>query len=137
MHEAMPYQIHWEPRGVYRRYFGDVTIDERRESFDAICSDPRFDALRYTITDYRDAQAYEITTMATAEIAALHVGPQITNPRIVMAAVATRPDIVAAIQEFIELRFTPRPYRIFDSPEAARAWIASLHPEVHFEATNR
>ena len=88
---VVPYSLTWEPAGVYRRYFGDVTIDERTASFDAICGDPRFDALRYTITDDLDVTSYEVTDEATAEIAARHIGPLITNASICMAAVATRP----------------------------------------------
>jgi hypothetical protein len=119
----MPYSLTWETYGVCRRYIGDVTIDERRESFDAICSDPRFDDLRYTITDYSAVDGYEVTSDATAEIAALHIGPLRTNPRIAMAAVTTRPDIIAAIQDFISHGFTAAPYRIFPTLDEARQWI--------------
>lgn len=119
----MPYRLTWELYGVHRRYYGDVTIAERRASFDAICGDVRFDDLRYSITDYLDVDAYEITAKATAEIAALHVGALSTNPRIAIAAVATRLDIVAAIQEFIDFGFTAAPYRIFSSEARARRWL--------------
>ena len=118
----MPYQLTWEAAGVDRRYLGDVTIAERRASFDAICGDPRFDNLRYTITDYLAVDAYEVSRDATAEIAVLHVAPLRTNPRIVMAAVAVRPDIVAAIQTFVALRYTAAPYRIFPTLDEARRW---------------
>jgi len=118
----MPYRITWEAQGVYRQYLGDVSIAERRASFEAICADRRFDDARYTITDYLDVAAYEITSEATAEIAALHIGPLRTNPRIVIAAVATRPDVVAAIREFIDHGFTAAPYRVFATLPAARSW---------------
>lgn len=119
----MPYSLTWEPFGVYRRYLGDVTIAERRTSFDAICGDRRFDDLRYVITDYLDVAGYEITTEATAEIAALHVGPLRTNPCIEIAAVATRPDIVAAIRDFIAHGFTMAPYLVFPTLGEARRWV--------------
>ena len=119
----MPVEITWEPRGVYRRYFGHVTIEERRRSFDQICADPRFDELRYAITDYLGVDDYEITSQATKEIAALHIGPSLTNTNIVIAAVVVDPRIVAAIEHFISLRFTGQPYRIFPTVAAARAWI--------------
>lgn len=125
----MPYDHTWEPRGVYRRYFGAVTIAERRQSFDQICADPRFDDLRYTITDYLDVESYEITEQATMEIAAMHVGPTRTNPRIVIAAVAVDERIIGAIQHFISLQFIAQPYRIFATEEAARAWIAEEAPD--------
>ena len=122
----MPYKLTWEPSGIYRQYSGDVSIAERRASFDEICGDSRFDDLRYAITDYLTVREYEVTRNATAEIAALHIGPLATNPRIVIAAVAERPDIVSAIQEFIDHGFTRATYRIFSSVDEARQWIKSV-----------
>jgi len=124
----MPVEIIWEPRGVYRRYFGRVTIEERRRSFDEICADPRFDALRHAITDYLDVDDYEITDQATKEIAALHIGPWMTNPNVVIAAVVVNPQIVAAIEHFISLKFAGHSYRIFPTLAAARAWTDSTSP---------
>jgi hypothetical protein len=126
--QVMPYELTWEPSGVYRRYMGDVSIAERRASFDEICADRRFDTLRYTITDYLAVGRYETSQRATAEIAAMHIGPLITNPRIAIAAVAVRPDIVAAIGEFMDHGFTRAPYRIFGSVEEARHWIDAGSP---------
>lgn len=119
----MPFDLTWEPRGVLRRYFGVVTIAERLRSFELICGDPRFDALRFSITDYRDVVDYEIDEMATAEIAALHVAPSLTNPNIVLAAIVTDERIMAAIRHFVSLGFTAQPYEIFADEAAARAWI--------------
>ena len=124
----MPYEITWERGGAYRRYFGRVSIEERRRSFDEICADPRFDELRYAITDYLGVDDYEITSQATQEIAALHVGPWLTNPNIVIAAVVVDPQIVAAIEHFISLKFTKHPYRIFPTLAEARAWVGMNAP---------
>lgn len=120
----MPFELNWEPHGVYRRYFGDISIVERRRSFDQICADARFDDLRYAITDYLHVDSYEITRQATEEIAALHIGPSLTNPNIVIAAVVTDERIIAAIQQFISLRFTSQPYRIFQTLDEARQWTS-------------
>lgn len=122
----MPYTITWEPLGVYRAYHGDVPIAERRASFDAICADPRFDRLQYAITDYLAVRRYEVTQDATAEIAALHVGPLITNPRLVIAAVADQPEVLAAIADFKRHGFADAPYQVFRTPAEARRWIATL-----------
>ena len=119
----MPYKLTWERSGIYRQYYGDVTVFERRASLNAICSDPRFDGLRYAITNYLEVNSYEVREDATVEIAALHIGPLRTNPRIVIAAVADRPDIVADIQHFIKLQFTAAPYRLFSTLDQARRWI--------------
>lgn len=122
----MPYQLTWEPEGAYRQYFGRVLIAERMASFDAICSDPRFDALRYCITDYLGATTYEVDEQATMEIAARHIGAVYTNPGIVIAAVAIDPVVIGAIEHFKALNFIRNPYRTFPTLADARAWVASL-----------
>lgn len=123
----MPVEILWEPGGVCRRYFGVVTIAERRHSFAQVCSDERFDELRFAITDYRDVEVYETSLQATEETAALHIAPLLTNPKILLASVATDERVVAAIQHFISLGFISQPYRVFPTMEEARAWIAHAH----------
>lgn len=120
----MPYTITWEPEGVVRRYLGKMTIAERQQSFDEICSDPRFDSLRYALTDYLSVTDYEVDPAATEEIAAMHTGAMLSNPSIVLAAVAMRPDVIAAIRHFISLRFVQQPYELFGDEPSARAWIA-------------
>jgi len=129
----MPYELTWEPRGVYRRYFGHVTIAERRESLERICADRRFDRLLYTITDSLGAQSYQVSDEDTRETAALHVGPLVTNPNIVMAAVAVDERIVAAIRHFISLGFTRQPYRLFSTVAEARDWIEQVTSLRHTE----
>jgi hypothetical protein len=125
---GMPYTLSWEPRGVYRKYFGDVSIAERAHSLERICADPRFDDLCYTITCYLDVQRYEATPDDTRGVAALHIGPLATNPRIILAAVATRPDILSYIEAFKATGFVRRPYGVFDTLPEARAWIERTHP---------
>jgi hypothetical protein len=124
----MPFELTWEPRGVHRRYFGDVTIEERERSFDLICGDPRFDGLRYAITNYLEVVSYEVTPQATEEIAARHIAPLVTNPHIIMAAVVVDATIVEAIRHFISLNFITQPYRSFATEREARAWIEGFVP---------
>lgn len=121
----MAYRINWEPEGVYRRYFGDVSIAQRRASLAAISGDHRFDGLRYAITEYLDVAAYEATPESTAEIAAMHVGPLFTNPQLLIVAVADRADILASIHDFMRHGFIKAPYRVFSQMPEARAWLAT------------
>lgn len=124
----MPYRLTWEPFGVYREYFGDVTVAERRASLDAICADPRFDSLQYAITDFLAVRSYEASPVTTAEIAALHIGPLLTNPRMLIAAVTDRPDVLASIEDFKRFGFTSAPYRAFATLAEARAWVDPGRP---------
>lgn len=122
----MPYTLEWQPRGLYRRYFGNLTLAERRASLQAIVTDERFDALRYVITDYLDVQAFEDEESATLESAAQHIGPALTNWRILAAAVATRPDILASLATFKANAPPGLRYEIFATEAEARAWIAAM-----------
>ena len=126
----MPYTLSWEHRGVYRKYFGDVSIEERAQSLERICADPRFDDLSYTITCYLDVQAYEATPEDTRGAAALHIGPLMTNPGIILAAVAVRPDILDYIDAFKATGFVRQPYGVFPTLQEAREWIARTHAEL-------
>lgn len=128
----MPYTLHWEPEGVLRRFHGQVTVAERQQSLAAICADPRFDRLRYAITDYLDVSEFGGTAQDTEEIAALHVAPLITNPGIVIAGVATHPVVLADIARFQALGLIgDQPYQVFATVAEARAWIAQ-HPRPRF-----
>jgi hypothetical protein len=120
----MPYKLVWERAGVYRHYHGHVTVAERRASLDLICGDHRFDDLRYALTNYLDVEGYETTPEATAEIAAMHIGPMFTNPQILIVAVAQREDILACIAEFQRHGFIRAPYVVFPTLPEARDWIA-------------
>lgn len=123
----MPYELQWEPQGVYRRYYGHVTIDERQHSFNEICADPRFKDLLYTITDYLAVESYEITPEATEDIASQHSLPLLRNPNIIIAAAVLDKQIVGAIEHFIAVKRFSQPYRMFPSVEAARAWVTQGH----------
>lgn len=122
----MPYELTWEPGGVVRRYVGAMTVAERQRSFEQICGDPRFDSLRFAITNYLDVTSYEVEPKATEEIAALHIAPLVTNPHLAIAAVAVDPVVLEAIRHFISLDFIGAPYRVFSTEQEARRWLAAL-----------
>lgn len=48
----MPFDLVWETRGVFRKYFGDFTAEEFLRSFRIVHGDERFDGLRYVINDF-------------------------------------------------------------------------------------
>jgi hypothetical protein len=122
----MSFTLTWESGGVHRKFFGAVSIRERLDAFSRICADVRFDSLRFAITDYLEVTDYETTEAATEEIAAMHIAPLRTNPRIAIAAVATRADIQNAVRQFRGLQFTTQPYGLFSTEEAARLWIQAV-----------
>jgi hypothetical protein len=126
----MAFELNWEPRGVYRVFREHVTVEDRRHSLQAICADRRFDDLLYTITDYLEIDSFDYSKEANSEIAALHIGPMWTNPKILIATVAADAALVASVTEFISLGFIKSPQRIFETVESARAWIQHSHPSL-------
>ncbi len=54
----MPYQVNWESRGVYTRYYGHVTGADMRGNIEDVCRDERFEQHRYHILDFSDATEF-------------------------------------------------------------------------------
>lgn len=126
----MSFELNWQPKGVYRVFHGHVTVEDRRQPLEAICADRRFDDLLYTITDYLAIDSFDYSREANSELAALHIGPVWTNPKIFIATVAVDAALVASVTEFIALGFIKSPQRIFDTVATARVWIQHSHPSL-------
>lgn len=124
----MSFELIWEPGGVVRRHDGHVSIAERLKSLERICTDPRFDDLRFCITNYLGVLSFESTPEAVAELAAMHIAPARTNPNILIATIAVHPDAVVAERQFIALGYIDLPHQLFSTMDDARAWIASSRP---------
>ena len=120
----MPYDLDWEPVGVYRRYHGQLTDLERRTSLAAIWRDRRFDDLRYAITDFLAVTTFEEHPAATEELAALNIAPLLSNTRLVLAAVAVDPQHLRYIERIKAAGFIGVPYEVFATLPEARRWVA-------------
>jgi hypothetical protein len=123
---TMPYRIRWEGHGVYRRFFGVITVAEFREANKEMRSDVRYEGIRYIISDYLDAQpAQEITEQdlkAYARKERLHF---YDSPDIVQAIVTTDPKNVKFARYYESLGISPYCTADFATVADARAWIAS------------
>ncbi len=123
---TMPYRIRWEGHGVYRRFFGVITLAEFREANREMRSDVRFEGIRYIISDYLEAQpATDITERdlrAFAERERVHF---YDSPDTVQAIVATDPKNVRLARYYESLRVSPYCIADFATVADARAWIAS------------
>jgi hypothetical protein len=124
----MPYRIRWEGHGVYRRFFGVLTLAEFREAYEEMCSDVRYEGIRYIISDYLECQpGPDITERDLKAFAELERLRFYDSPDTVQAMVATDPKTVAYVQYYESLRVSPYCMRDFTTVAEARQWIAS-HP---------
>jgi hypothetical protein len=120
----MPFVIHWETQGVYRKYHGHVGGDELLASIQHIEADDRFDHIRYVINDFLAVAGHDVSTAKLRLIAAIDKAATLSNPNIRVAIVTTGAPILTLAQHYVAAA-PPYPTEIFPSVAAARAWIAT------------
>lgn len=122
----MPYRLRWEGHGVYRRFYGLITREEFRDAYEEMCSDVRYEDIRYIISDYLEARPdpnlTERDLTAQAEFERLRF---YDSPDTVQAMVGTDPKIVAYIRYYESLGISPHCLADFATVAEARHWIAS------------
>ncbi len=103
----MPYRIRWEGHGVYRRFFGVITLAEFREANKEMRSDVRYEGIRYIISDYLEAQpAPDITERDLRDSRRERVHFY-DSPDTVQAIVATDPKNVKFARYYESLGVSP------------------------------
>ena len=122
----MSFETIWEEKGIYWKYKGILTGDDLLQSNMSIYGDSRFDKLRYQLIDMLDVESFDFDTEAMEEVTAMDVGASQTNPRLIVAVVATH----VQAKRIVELYKTttggaPWETELFESVEEARAWITS------------
>jgi len=119
----VPYQVRWEPHGVYSRYYGNVTGDDMRRHIEEVCKDERFEQHRYNILDFSDATEFNPTEREFLINSGVLIGAAFTNHQVLIAAVVTRENVRAALERFHSLGVSPYEAKIFPTVAEARKWI--------------
>ncbi len=119
----MPYEVSWELHGVYSRYYGNVTGEDMRRHIEEVCKDERFDRHRYNILDFSDATDFSPTERELLINSGVLIGAAFTNHQVLIAAVVTRQNVLAALQRFHALGVSPYVAKIFPTVAEARKWI--------------
>ena len=118
----MPYELTWEPEGVYWKYTGDLTGQEIIEATSLIYGDSRFDDLRYKLVDFMEMENIIMTRDDVALIAYQHRAAELSNPS-VSTAIVMRPGCNLA--ETFASFFTDSNWevKIFDNLDEANLWL--------------
>jgi len=119
----MPYQMIWEPRGVYTRYSGNVTGADMLGNIEDVCRDARFEQHRYHILDFSDATDFVATEREMLVNCGVLVGAAFVNHQVLVAAVVTRENVRAALERLHALGVSPYEAKIFPTVAEARKWI--------------
>ena len=121
----MPCTITWEPKGVYSKFAGAVGIDDLFQMMRSVAADPRFDDIRYQITDFLDVSNQALTPEEIEEAAALDFAHSLSNPRFLHAAVAQDARVLALLRHWVSVSATPERIACFTTVEEARRWITA------------
>ena len=108
---------------MYSRYFGNVTGEDMRRHIEEVCKDERFEQHRYNILDFSDATDFGPTERELLINSGVLIGAAFTNHQVLIAAVVTRPNVMAALERFHALGVSPYVAKIFPTVAEARKWI--------------
>ena len=128
----MAYRVRWEGHGVYRRFYGTVSTADFRGAYDEITGDPRYEDIRYVLSDYLEAQRDPVDTEPdAAAFAHLEQLKFFNNPDIVHAAVVSDEKALVHMPCFKPASLPSCPVGVFPTVDAARHWIAT-NPRRHW-----
>jgi hypothetical protein len=124
----MPYEAFWEEKGIYWKFKGVLTGGELLQANMDIYGDPRFDRMLYQINDLLDVETFDVAAEIMEEITIMDFGASQTNPRLLVAVVATH-EGARRLNDLYETAVGSAPWetKLFESVEEARAWIAAKH----------
>lgn len=125
----MPYQTHWEPRGIVWRFYGDVTAQEISNANDEFYTDERSDRAKFQIIDALEVRSVEWSELDIGITAAYDIGADRIIKKIRVAYIATDPEIIEKLEKYIEIsRLLNSSWQFegFRNANDARMWINSL-----------
>ena len=123
----MPYQIQWEPQGVYGKFSGELGAGEFFSAIQSIISHMHFKTAVYRLYDFNDVTSVQmseddIRTLSAMNYHSLMSRVQDHTQRIT-AFVVSRVEMTRLVEQFINAMQIPSQRKIFSSVEEARAWI--------------
>jgi hypothetical protein len=117
------YELLWRPKGVVKRFHGQVTGAEVLRSIEEVEGDYRFDELHYVVDDFLDIDGISASSDDIEVFAAIDRSAARVNPRIKIAIVATEPKVVELARQYANSPLNAYPTRIFATRGEADAWL--------------
>ena len=117
----MGFEIRWEPRGVYRRYWGCLSAAEFADSQAVVFGDARFDDLRYAIVDFAEVTEFHSTLEEAEQLAAFNRAAALYHPAMRVAFVTTNERMVGLLRQVGAV--SAYPLGVFANASDARLWV--------------
>lgn len=123
----MTLQLIWEEVGVVRKFSETLTAHDINMSLEEVHGDSRFSSLKYSINDFLEVTRIDVSKAALAGAAFRTIGDSRSNNHILVAIVATNPELTALADFYSSPAYMPYPAKLFSTVSDARNWIA-VHP---------
>lgn len=121
----MAFRMIWQERRVTIKYSGHVSDVQIGMAARLIQGDPRSDGLHEILHDGREGTSFSFSEAIIEEIAAIDGAFAMSVPKLRIAIVTERPDVIAAVDHYTGLELSPFPVRVFADIEAAERWLSS------------
>lgn len=126
----MGYEIAWEPCGVIKRFYGEVSSSDLMNASSTVQGDARFDDLQYVIFDFQDCISHSVTNAALQDIAAIdefasESQASLRNTPVKVAIVVNNPKINDLAKQYANYRPSHRSFALFSNSLDARDWLTS------------
>jgi len=118
-------QTRWEPRGVWRIFWGHITGQDAIESFARIADDERFDTIRYNLLDFTEVESWRTDDEKLRPVGAHTVGPALSNPNIRVLIVTGDDDLKEVARRYVAQGLNRYHDEVFSAVDEARRWIES------------
>lgn len=122
----MPYKITHEKHGALTKWWGDASTLELIQMQEQLHAHPDFDRMHYSLHDLAECVRFASKQDEVAYSAAIDGAASISNAKLRIAIVAANPEVLAAVNAYMDFELSPLPLRIFSFMDEARAWV--LHP---------
>lgn len=120
----MACEIFWETEGVIFRHYGTVTNEEVQQMNNIMYGDPRFDKIRYQISDYTQVTENLISRKEAKVIGKIDRASSHWNRKVMyIGVVTTDPQFIPIVEAYFD-EFTGTPWvgKIFATLGEAVEW---------------
>lgn len=119
----MPNKIVWEPQGIYWKYTGKVSGKEIIDASTSVYGDPRFDNIKYKLTDFLDVESMEMSDNELTLLACQHKAAEKSRPNVKNAIVIRSEDAELAHKFSAFFTETTWEVKVFNDLAEADEWL--------------
>ena len=117
------YEHIWNGKEFIHRFYDTTGSEEVQLSIHRAQSDARFDAITDEIIDFTGCEQAKVRLDVVEEVAATDFAASKSNPNIRRVVVTDNPEIMNAVNHYIDSGLSPYPIRVFSSVADAREWF--------------